>query len=72
METRTLQIDGMSCGHCIGRVTNALGALPGVKVEDVKVGSARISFDRVQTPLRRIAEAIDEAGFTLKSAGAWS
>ena len=34
MATRALEIQGMSCGHCIKAVTLALQELPGVEVRD--------------------------------------
>ena len=65
MATTTLKIDGMSCGHCVKAVTMALQELPGVQVRDVTVGQAGIDADdHVVTP-EQIAQAIDEAGFTL-------
>ena len=65
MSTKALEIDGMSCGHCVKAVTMALQELPGVEVRDVRVGRAIIDADdQVVTPAQ-IAQAIDEAGFTL-------
>jgi copper chaperone CopZ len=62
MKNVTLEISGMSCGHCVGRVTKALGALPGVKVEGVEVGKARLEAaeDVAEDAFRK---AIDEVGF---------
>jgi copper chaperone len=65
METRTLNIQGMSCGHCVARVNKTLAAVPGVTVEDVQVGSARVTFDPARTPLARIGEALADAGYPL-------
>lgn len=66
MATKALEIDGMSCGHCVKAVTMALQELPGVEVKDVTVGRAVIDADeRVVTPAQ-VAQAIDEAGFTLR------
>ena len=65
MET-TLTIDGMSCGHCVRAVETALGAVPGVTVEAVTVGEARL---RVGDPSQREAtvgaavEAVEAEGF---------
>lgn len=35
-----LKIEGMHCGACVRRVTQALEKTPGVKVESVAIGSA--------------------------------
>ena len=42
---KSLEIVGMSCGHCVKAVTMALQDLPGVDVKDVKVGQALIDAD---------------------------
>lgn len=62
--TRTLTIQGMSCGHCVKAVTMALQDLPGVDVKDVRVGQAVIEADE-QVTGDHLTTAIDEAGFTL-------
>lgn len=65
MPTRTLTIEGMSCGHCVKAVTIALQDLPGVDVKDVRVGQAVIEADEQQVTQAQLTTAIDEAGFTL-------
>ena len=64
MEQTTLQIDGMSCGHCVARVEKALSKLDGVSVRRVAIGSAEIDHDPARAPFARIREAIDDAGYT--------
>lgn len=63
MEQLTLAIDGMSCGHCVARVTRALGALPGVSLEQVEVGSARLGYDPALVSAERLLEAIGAVGY---------
>ncbi|MFB3132331.1 MAG: cation transporter, partial [Rhodothermales bacterium] len=41
----TLQIEGMSCGHCVKAVQGALEAVEGVEVHAVEIGTAQISYD---------------------------
>ncbi len=64
MQHLTLQIDGMTCGHCVARVEKSLSKLDGVYVRRVTVGSAEIDYDPARTPFTRIREAIDDAGYT--------
>lgn len=59
----TITIEGMSCHHCVAAVREALSALPGVTVDAVTVGSARISYDPDITPLDAIRTAIEDAGY---------
>lgn len=65
MATKTLEIDGMSCGHCVKAVTMALQDLPGVTVKDVTVGRATIDADESVVTEAALAQAIDDAGFSL-------
>ncbi len=58
-----LEIEGMSCGHCVKTVRGALEDSPGVEVVDVEIGSATIVLDDSLTVLDAVAGVIDETGF---------
>ena len=62
MESKTITISGMSCGHCVTAVTKALTAVPGVTVQAVQIGSATVELESVAA-LAAAEAAIDEAGF---------
>jgi len=65
----TLKVDGMTCGHCVGRVQKALDAAPGVidaKV-DLDSGTAEVSYG-AETDTARLAEIISEAGYPVQAA----
>ena len=62
MDTKTIAISGMSCGHCVNAVTKALSAVPGVAVQDVRIGSATIGIES-DAELASAESAIGEAGF---------
>lgn len=70
MEDLTLQIDGMSCGHCVARVQKALASLDGVEVRDVGVGSAEMGYDPSRVSPDKILQAVDAAGYEPRVAGA--
>jgi copper chaperone CopZ len=61
MTEMSFQIDGMHCGACVQRVTRALSQVPGTKVEEVRVGAARLHGDE-PAPDPYLA-AIRKAGF---------
>ena len=63
MESVTLSIKGMHCGGCAAKVLNALKAVPGTKVEEVAIGSARVSIDPQQTSAAALIVAVDNLGF---------
>ena len=59
-----LKIDGMSCEHCIKSVREALEGVNGVKVLDVKIGSAEVEAEN-DSVLNEIKEKLDDAGYDL-------
>lgn len=65
MKEQTLDIGGMTCGHCLANVKNALTEMAGVTLEEVRIGKARVSYDEQQVKPDAIAEAIREAGYTV-------
>jgi copper chaperone CopZ len=60
----TLKIDGMHCGSCVRRVSQALAATPGIVVKQVGLGTARLTSDEEPPPLGRAIAAIAKAGYT--------
>lgn len=65
----TLKVDGMSCGHCVGRVQKALDATPGVIEAKIDLGSATalIRFSG-ETDEDSLAKVVTEAGYPAKAA----
>ena len=70
MEDLTLQIDGMTCGHCVARVQKALSKLDGVDIRNVQVGVAEMGYDPSRVSPGQILEAVDAAGYEPRVAGA--
>ena len=60
----TLRIDGMHCGSCIRRVSQALASADGVEVKEVRVGAARLCSTRVPLPVDLALAALAKAGYT--------
>ena len=63
----TMQIDGMSCSHCVGAVTRALKQLDGVVVEQVAIGQATVSFDPDASSEAQITQAVEDEGYAVRS-----
>lgn len=59
----TLQIDGMHCGSCVRRVSQALSQTEGLTVKEVRVGAARLESDK-QAAVEHAVAAIAKAGYT--------
>ena len=58
-----IEIQGMSCGHCVKTIREALGRVEGVTVRDVVIGRAVIDLDERAASPQDVENAIDETGF---------
>lgn len=61
-----LRIDGMHCGSCVRRVTQALNSAGGVEVEEVRIGTARLKSPENEPPVDAAIAALAKAGFTAR------
>lgn len=66
--TVTLQVQGMTCGHCKAAVTNALQALDGVSRVEVHLqeGTVDVEYDETKVSVEKLKEAIEEQGYDVK------
>ena len=66
MATTTIKINGMTCDHCVKRVTKEISTIQGVSTVAVDLAAGTVTFDSENDiPRDALAAAIDEAGFTL-------
>jgi copper chaperone CopZ len=63
MRQVTLHIEGMSCGHCLNAVNRALSAVPGLKIDGVRLGRADVSYDETTTQPSDLEAAVADAGY---------
>ncbi|HEY6881276.1 MAG TPA: cation transporter [Polyangiales bacterium] len=65
-----LNVSGMTCGHCVKHVAEALRPLPGVEHVEVKLreGRAEIAHDGTTSSAGLIA-AVHAAGYEAQEAG---
>ena len=68
MNTVTVTVAGMSCGHCASSVQGEVGQIPGVTAVEVDVTSGTVVIDS-QGPVDEAAvrTAVEEAGYRLAS-----
>jgi copper chaperone len=59
----TLQIDGMHCGSCVRRVSQALASTPGIEVKEVRVGAARFVSSDGPAVVDQAVAALARAGY---------
>jgi copper chaperone len=65
LETLTLDVKGMTCGHCKMAVNGALTQLDGVQkvVVDLQTGKVNVEFDSSKVSLEQMKEAVEEQGY---------
>ncbi len=63
-----LNVEGMSCQHCVNAVKSSAGALPGVsKVEvDLPAKKVEVTYDGDKVNLEKITAAIEDAGYEVQ------
>lgn len=63
MSTTTLKVTGMTCGHCVMTITEAISDVPGVTgvQVDLATGKTVVTGDAVDEAA--IREAIAQAGY---------
>ena len=66
METAHLNIEGMTCEHCVRAIDNRLRRTPGVQVDRVVVGAVDLRYDRSKISLDEISELISDEGYTVE------
>jgi copper chaperone CopZ len=57
MSEITLNVEGMHCGACVRRVTQALERIPGAQVREVRIGAARVKADDAAQAVAALAKA---------------
>jgi copper chaperone len=62
-----LKIEGMHCEGCVRRVTQALNAVKGVRVESVGIGSATVVLDSARVSPEQVAAAVQSIGFSARA-----
>jgi copper chaperone len=63
MRQATLYIEGMSCGHCPKVVNRALSAVPGVRIEAIRIGRAEVHYDESTTGPSQLKAVVAAAGY---------
>lgn len=68
MEKVTLNVEGMSCGHCVKAVEGSVGGLNGVSSVKVDLENKKVEveFNQADVTLDKIKETIDDQGYDVK------
>lgn len=65
MEKLVLNVEGMSCNHCVMAIKKALGALKSVQNVDVSLEGKKVSleYNKDDVTLDDIKNAIEDQGY---------
>ncbi len=63
MSTMLLKVDGMSCGHCVNRIDQALKGVPGVESVQVVLDAGQASVTGENLDPAALVKAVEEAGY---------
>jgi copper chaperone CopZ len=66
MKDITLHIAGMTCGHCLNAVSQAVGRTPGVEPISVRMGRADLRV-RDTADIEAAKSAIEDAGYRVEA-----
>ena len=68
MTDKTYTVTGLTCGHCVNAVTEAVTRVEGVDAVRVDLESGRVTVTGDGYTDEEIAAAIDDAGYALADA----
>ncbi|MBG9565374.1 copper chaperone CopZ [Brevibacillus agri] len=65
MSTVTLNVQGMSCNHCVNSIEGALNKLEGVQSARVSLADNQVTvtFDESAVSLDKVKETIEDQGY---------
>jgi copper chaperone len=68
MEKVTLNVQGMSCDHCVKAVEGSVGELNGVSTVKVnlKANTVDVEYNNEEVSLDKIKETIDDQGYDVE------
>lgn len=65
MSTTTVTVAGMTCGCCVNKVRDKVGALPGVTGVEVDLAEGTVTIDGSAPDRSALSDAVAAAGFQL-------
>ncbi|USB32686.1 cation transporter [Paenibacillus sp. YPG26] len=63
MNTTTLQVEGMSCGHCVNSIEKALKGAGASGQVDLASKTVEVQYDEAQISLQALKEVIEDQGY---------
>ena len=69
MTKKILDVDGITCAHCVNTIRDAVSKLVGISLRvEVDIGKKQVAveFDERQAKIEEISDKIIEVGFEVK------
>ena len=68
MENVVLNVQGMSCGHCVKAIEGSVGELQGINEVKVDLGTSQVivAFDESKVTVGAIKEVIENQGYDVE------
>ncbi|WP_068620278.1 copper ion binding protein [Paenibacillus tuaregi] len=66
MNKVTLQVEGMSCGHCVNSVEKALREAGASGKVNLAAKSVEVEYNEAEISLETLKEAIEDQGYEVK------
>lgn len=64
MEKTTLNVQGMSCGHCKAAIESAVKEVGASDVTvNLEAGTVDVTYDTAKVGLQKVKDAIEDAGY---------
>ncbi len=65
MTIKKLEIQGMSCQHCVMALQKELQKVESVGIQSISVGNAVLQIDETKVTDQVLKNAVEKAGYTL-------
>lgn len=65
MKTIALKVSGMSCGHCVNTIQNAIQQAGGLAKVDLPNQTVSLTFDEAKVSLETLKKTIESQGYVL-------
>jgi len=64
-ETKTFNVEGMSCMHCVNAIRNSVKTLPGIIKVDVDMAGKKVAVEHEsdKVNIEKIKDKIQDAGY---------
>lgn len=71
MVHQVIHVEGMTCGHCVETVTQAVASLAGIQkvAVDLEQNQVALDYDEEKISLEEISAKIIGVGFAVKNSG---